>query len=140
GQWWGVNKTTILRWIVGLCEGLYERIEPWILQRVKGTVVYLDEKWIKVKGKWHYWFVALDAETELPIVQGLLHRRSRWNCLWILIKLKRAGFTIKVFVTDKLKGYFWAIPRMFKEARHQLCLFHHQQNVTAFAKEHFSEE
>lgn len=140
GRWLGVHKTTVLRWILGLSEGLWELISVWITQSVKGMKVYLDEKWIKIRGRWHYWFVALDGETELPMVQELMEKRSGWNCLWIMVKLKRMGFNTKVFVTDGLKGYLWAVPRVFKEAIHQICLFHHQQNVTRFVREHFSNE
>ena len=140
GEWLGVHKTTVLRWILGLSLGLWEIISVWIAKSVKGKLVYIDEKWIKIKGKWHYWFVALDGDTELPIVQELMEKRTGWNCLWIIAKLKKMGFDVKVFITDGLKGYLWAIPRIFKGAIHQICLFHHQQNVTKFVKENCSDE
>ena len=140
GGWLGVHKTTVLRWILGLSLGLWELISVWIAKSVKGKLVYIDEKWIKIKGKWHYWFVALDGDTELPIVQELMEKRTGWNCLWIIAKLKKMGFDVKVFITDGLKGYLWAIPRIFKGAIHQICLFHHQQNVTKFVKENCSDE
>jgi transposase-like protein len=140
GNWLGVHKSTILRWILGLCEGLWEIISQWVGQSVKARMVYLDEKWIKIKGVWHYWFVALDAESELPIVQELMKKRTYWNCLWVIGKLKEKGFQVKVFITDGLKGYPKAIARVFKEAIHQLCLFHQQQNTTKFAKNTFEDQ
>jgi transposase-like protein len=138
GNWLGVHKSTVLRWIMGMCEGLWGIISQWICQSVKGRIVYLDEKWIKIKGVWHYWFVALDGESELPIVQELMKKRTYWNCLWVIGKLKEKGFQVKVFITDGLKGYPKAIARVFKEAIHQLCLFHQQQNTTKFAKNTFT--
>ncbi len=140
GSWLGVDKTTVLRWILGLSQALWSQLSEWITPRVRGTTVYLDEKWVKIKGKWQYWFVALDGETELPIVQELMKKRTRWNCLQMVVKLKRLRFQVKIFVTDGLKGYGWAIARVYKEAVHQLCLFHQQQNVSKFAREHFSDE
>jgi transposase-like protein len=140
GRWLGVHKTTVLRWILGLSLGLWELISAWIVKSVKGKLVYIDEKWIKIKGKWYYWFVALDGDTELPIVQELMEKRTGWNCLWIIAKLKKMGFDVKTFVTDGLKGYIWAIPRVFRGAVHQLCLFHNQQNISKFAKENCSDE
>lgn len=140
GGWLGVHKTTVLRWVLGLSSGLWELISGWIVQSVKGELVYLDEKWIKIKGNWYYWFVALDGETELPIVQELMEKRTGWNCLWVVIKLKKMGFNVKTFVTDGLKGYLWAIPRGFQKAVHQICLFHYKQNITKFVKEHCPDE
>jgi len=29
-------------------------------------MVYVDEKWLKIRGRWQYWFVVLDVTTELP--------------------------------------------------------------------------
>jgi len=141
GQCLGVDKTTILRWVIGLAIGLYPILLGSIKQRVKGSVIYMDEKWLKIKGKWHYWFVALDAQTGLPIWQELMPGKSSWHCQWVLIGLKRAGYKVSVIVTDGLKGYLSAIVQVFGSAvTHQLCLFHHQQNVTQFAREHFSDE
>jgi transposase-like protein len=140
GNWLGVHKSTILRWITGICEGLWQIVSQWICQSVKGRIVYLDEKWVKIKGVWHYWFVALDSESELPIVQELMKKRTYWNCLWVLTKLKDKGFQVKVFITDGLKGYPKAIARVFKEAIHQLCIFHQQQNTTKFARNTFEDE
>jgi len=140
GKWIGVDKTTVLRWILGLSEALWEKIAQWIAKGVKGIMVYLDEKWIKIRGKWHYWFVAMDKETELPIVQELMSKRSGWNCLWIVAKVKKMGLNVKVFITDGLRGYPSAIAGVFKNAIHQLCLFHHQQNVSKYVRENFQDE
>ena len=40
----------------------------------------VDGKWIKIRGKWYYWFVVLDQQTALPIFAQLLKTRSRWAC------------------------------------------------------------
>lgn len=140
GQCFGADKTTILRWIIGVAIGIYPIICGWIKQRVKGGVLYMDEKWIKIKGKWHYWFVALDAETGLPIWQELMPATSQWHCQWVLMAIKQTGYKVTVIVTDGLKAYLPAITQVFKGIIHQLCLFHHQQNVTKFAREHFTDE
>lgn len=77
GRWMGVHKTTILRWILGLALALWPSAYQWILDKVQAGKVYIDEKWLKIKGKWHYWFVVLEAETELPVLAALLPSRSR---------------------------------------------------------------
>ena len=139
GQLFGVDKTTVLRWIMAIAIAVYPILMSWIKERVKGGIIYLDEKWIKIKGRWHYWFVALDADTKLPIVSELMAGRTQWDCQWILVKLKQS-YNAKVIVTDGLLGYLSAITAVFSDVIHQLCLFHHQQNVTKFAKQHFSSE
>ena len=100
GSWLNVHKTTILRWILGLCLELFPLVYKCILERVKANVVYIDEKWLKVRGKWYYWFVVLDAETELPVLASLLGTTNKWSCRWIGIKLKQIGKIPGVIVTD----------------------------------------
>lgn len=126
GQWLGVHKTTIRRWIVGLAQALWQEISGWIVQGITGKVGSLDEKGVKIKGHWHYWFVALDGETQLPLVQDLLASRRAWNCVWIVGKLKHLGLKVQIFVTDGLPGYLGAIAQVFPRALHALCLFHHR--------------
>ncbi|MBI4753803.1 hypothetical protein HY793_05500, partial [Candidatus Desantisbacteria bacterium] len=70
GQWFSCHKTTILRNLIGLSLSLWPMIGKWIIDNTKATVVYIDEKWLKIRGKWHYWFVVLDKETSLPILSN----------------------------------------------------------------------
>ena len=57
GRWCGVHKTTILRWVVGCAVALWPLVSQWIAERVKAPMVYVDEKWLKIRGRWHDWFV-----------------------------------------------------------------------------------
>jgi len=41
-----------------------------IYDNVKANIVYIDEKWLKIRGKWHYLFVVLDSDTGLPVQSG----------------------------------------------------------------------
>lgn len=140
GQCFGADKTTILRWIIGLAIGFYPIISLWIKQRVKGGVLHMDEKWIKIKGKWHYWFVAIDYQTGLPIWQELIPSTSQWHLQWVLMAVKSTPYKVSAIVTDGLKSYIPSIVQVFNgTVIHQLCLFHHQQNVTKFVKKHFTD-
>jgi len=136
GRWFKVNKTTVLRWILGLALALWPIIYKWILEKVKAKKVYVDEKWLKIKKKWHYWFVVLDVETELPILAALLPSRTKWAIRWIGCKLKLLKKNPERVITDGLAGY----PGMVEGAEHTLCRFHHQQSVTRFLKKNFEEE
>ncbi len=139
GRWFGVHKTTVLRRITGLALSLWEPLSDLIGQRVRAATVYVDEKWIKIQGKWHYWFVALDAATEIPIISFLSAKRSRWACRWVFVRLKMIGKPTTVVLTDGLKAYVGAIGRVFPKAKHVLCIFHYKQSITIWLKKHVTD-
>lgn len=139
GTWLHVHKTTILRWMLGLCLEVFPLVYKWILDRVKAKVVYIDEKWLKIRGKWYYWFVVLDADTELPVLASLLGTTNKWSCRWIGIKLRQIGKIPGVIITDGLAGYD-SLCCLLEGVRHILCHFHHQQGVTRWLKKRYKED
>jgi len=139
GRWLGVHKTTILRWMVSLALEVFPIVYEWIKKEVKGSVVYIDEKWLKIRGKWHYWFVALDSRTGLPLVAELLDTKTENACKWIGQKLLDIGKVPKAIITDGMAAYE-SITQVIKGARHVLCHFHYQQTVTRWLKLRFKED
>lgn len=135
GRWFNVHKTTVLRWIIGLSLCLWPIIYKWILEKVKASKVYVDEKWLKINKKWYYWFVVIDQETEIPILSSLQESRTKWAVEWIGAKLKMLGFQIRYVMSDGLSAY----REMVEGAQHLLCHFHYQQGVTRYVKEHFED-
>ncbi len=105
GSWFGVHKTTILRRMLGLVLVLWPIVYKWILNNVRAKAVYIDEKWLKIRGKWLYWYVVLDTETGLPVLAALLPSTGKWACRWIGIMLKRIGKIPRVIITDGLPSY-----------------------------------
>jgi transposase-like protein len=136
GRWCGVHKTTILRWVLGLALALWPLIYRWIGERVSASMVYVDEKWLKIRGRWYYWFVVLDVPTELPVLAALLPSRSQWACRWVGRQLRQLKKVPKVLITDGLQAYASLVPG----AKHVLCRFHHQQGVTHWLQQHFATE
>jgi transposase-like protein len=134
GRWCGVHKTTVLRWVLGLALALWPVVAQWIVERVKAPMVYVDEKWLKLRGRWHYWFVVLDVHTELPVLAALLPSRSQWACRWVGRQLRLLKKVPQVIITDGLQAYAYLAP----SAKHVLCRFHHQQGVTHWLKQHFA--
>jgi len=104
GRWCGVHKTTILRWILGLALALWPLLYRWIGERVKASMVYVDEKWLKIRGRWYYWFVVLDGATELPVLATLLPSRGQWACRWVGRQLRQLKKVPKVLITDGLQA------------------------------------
>jgi transposase-like protein len=74
-------------------------------ERVKAHMVYVDEKWLKIRGRWHYWFVVLDVDTELPVLAALIPSRGQWACRWVGRQLHRLKKGPKVLITDGLPAY-----------------------------------
>jgi len=134
GRWCGVHKTTVLRWVVGLALALWPMIAQWLVERVQAHMVYIDEKWLKLRGRWHYWFVVLDVPTELPVLAALLPSRSQWACRWLGRQLHGLKQVPRVIITDGLQAYASLLPA----AKHVLCRFHQQQGVTPWLKQHFA--
>jgi transposase-like protein len=134
GRWCGVHKTTILRWVVGLALAVWPSVSQWIVERVHAPRVYVDEKWLKIRGRWQYWFVVLDVATELPVLAALLPSRSPWACRWIGRQLHQLKHVPRVIITDGLQAYASLVPG----AKHVWCRFHHQQGVTHWLQQHFT--
>jgi transposase-like protein len=136
GRWYGVHKTTILRWVLGLALALWPLISRWIGEQVKASMVSVDEKWLKIRGRWYYWFVVLDVATELPVLAALLPSRSQWACRWLGAQLRRLNKVPQVIITDGLQAYAY----LAQGAKHVLCRFHHQHRVTQWLKQHCTTE
>src|SRR5262249_55457952 len=136
GRWCGVHEPRLLRGVVGLALALWPLVAQWISERVKAHMVYVDEKWLKIRGRWHYWFVVLDVPTELPVLAVLLPSRSQWTCRWLGVQLRRLHKVPQVIITDGLQAYAYLV----QGAKHVLCRFHHQQRVTQWLKQHFTTE
>ena len=136
GRWCGVHKTTILRWVLGLALALWPLISRWLGEQVKASMVSVDEKWLKIRGRWYYWFVVLDVSSELPVLAALLPSRGQWAWRWVGRQLRQLNKVPKVLITDGLQAYAYLVPG----AKHVLCRFHHQQGVTHWLKQHFTTE
>ncbi len=139
GSWLGVHKTTILRRMIGLALALWTPLYEHIRLHVTATKIYVDEKWIKIRGTWHYWFVALDEATQIPIISFLSTRRNHWACRWVFVSLKMMGKSTVVVITDGLEAYVDALKQVFGTAKHVLCIFHYKQSITAWVKKHVSD-
>jgi hypothetical protein len=132
----GVSKSPGYQWVIGLAVAVYPVIQAWIVGHVHATCVAVDEKWLKLRQQWHYWFVTLDEATALPVQSHLLPTRTVWSCWWVLVSLKRLGKIPRAGIPDGLASYPASVSVVFPQAKHLLGLFHHQQGVTPWRREH----
>ena len=135
GQWCHVHPTTVLRWVLGLALALWPQVNTWLRSRITCTKAYADEKWIKIRKQWYYWFVILDMDTGLPVYQTLLATRSAASVSWIVTELQRIKQLPKVFVTDGLASYK-SVFACLTGVKHVLCRFHQQQGVSRWLNDH----
>jgi hypothetical protein len=109
-------------------------VSQWIVGQIQAKMVYVDEQWLKIRGRWHSWFVVLDVATELPVLALLLPSRSPWACRWLGRQLRERKHVPRVLITDGLPAYAYLLPG----AKHVWCRLHHQQGVTHWLQQHFT--
>ncbi len=124
----GVSKTTIHNWIHNFCN---EDLQGFILKMIGkwSGKICVDEKWIKVGGKWHYVFSAVDAISGLPLLSKRF--RSADTASWILFfkEFKMYYPDPKLITTDGSNSLLGGLRKVFPRVRHQLCWFHKLKNL-----------
>lgn len=132
--WLGKSKAGLYRWTQGvaLIDG------PWreeLGRRHFSGVINVDEKWIWIKDRWYYLYVAVDGMTGFVLYWELLPGVGDNYCYTFLWGLRSRGFKPKVCVTDGLSGYDKALKEVFPGCHHQRCLFHVLENVKEWLRE-----
>ena len=123
GRFFGVHKTTVMRWLSPLAQVNWQAVVQQGKRFFSGTVA-IDEKWIKIAGVWWYLFVAVDHVSGFPLHVALLPSNAQPSCVLFLFQLKALGYHPKVIITDGWDAYVGAIARVFPHAQHLLCRFH----------------
>ncbi len=137
GTWFSVHKTTILRRIDGMTNCLYPIFQKQIIEKANTSLLLIDEKWLKIKGKWHYWFAVIN-ENGVIIESKLLPSRGKNACIYLGLKLKQLNIIPKVIKTDGLVTYSYVAEIL--GAIHSICMFHHQQAVLPWLKKNFTDQ
>ena len=123
GRFFGVHKTTVMRWLSPLAQVNWQGAVQQGRRFFSGTLA-VDEKWIKIAGVWWYLFVAVDHVAGLPLHVALLPSNATAYCELFLLQLKALGYCPKVIITDGWDAYVTAIARVFPNAQHLFCRFH----------------
>jgi transposase-like protein len=123
GSFFGVHKTTVMRWLEPLAHLGWEEAVAKGGHFFSG-ILAIDEKWIKIKGVWWYLFVAVDHVSCFPLHVALLPSNSGPYCRLFLLQVKALGYRPKTIITDGWDAYVKAIALVFPKAEHLLCRFH----------------
>ncbi len=127
----GVSKTTIHNWVYWMCTN---GLEQFIISSIGywSGEISVDEKWVKIKGKWHYVLVAVDAKTGFPLL--IRCHATLDNVSWKLffVQFKHIYGTPKLIISDGSFSLWSGRLQVFSRTRHQLCKFHKLKNLIKF--------
>ncbi|MBI3178862.1 MAG: DDE-type integrase/transposase/recombinase, partial [Deltaproteobacteria bacterium] len=123
GGFFGVHKTTVMRWMEPLAHLPWQQVVSQGRRYFSG-VIALDEKWVQVEGVWWYLFAAVDSVSGFPLHVALLPSNSQAYCQLFLLQIKALGYMPRVIITDGWDAYVGAIAAVFPNAQHLLCRFH----------------
>ena len=113
-----VNRSTIYRWFIEYAPALRKKLRRHQFIRTDSSW-QLDETYVKVKGKWHYLYRAINKQGE-TLDFYFSHKRNKEAAYQFLRRCLRyydLDNQPKTLNTDKHSSYANAIARLKKEGR-----------------------
>jgi transposase-like protein len=134
-----VHLTTVLRWVKKAGE---ECVSSLQLQGESDwqQPLCIDEKWIKVRDRWHYVFTAVGTKVTDLLAIDLFYHRSKEAMKTFLLSLKSAGFRPEAIITDLLMGYESVVKDVFPDARYRQCVLHAERDAKRLVRKALLEE
>jgi len=102
----------------------------WTLEHFSGTLC-VDELHL---GRYTL-LLATDPLGDFPVAFALVLKNDQAHMRRFLENLKRHGFSPEVVITDGSELYPSLLAQLWPEARHQLCVFHIQQDLNDYVLE-----
>ena len=112
-------------------------------------VLVIDEKWIKIpkhfrakglKRKFAFGYVAVDPHTMDLVHCEVFENNNQEATKAFLWQLRAKGYRPIAIVTDGLESYATAIPEVFRNTTHHLCIWHFLRNVNDKLRKLFGED
>ncbi len=116
------NASSILRWINFVADTMPQWYEVYT-PRTSGTIA-IDEKWVKIRKKWYYVFMAVETESLDLLHINIYPSRCKNSAKAFLGELKAIGFSFDVIITDGCDAYLEPIKKVFPRAEHIHCVLH----------------
>jgi transposase-like protein len=129
-----VSLTTVLRWVKKAGE---ECVQPLHLlnQEDWQQPLCIDEKWVKVRSKWHYVFTAVGTKVTDLLGIDLYFHKDRAAIKTFLLQLKSFGFRPQSITTDLLLGYEGVVREVFPECRYYQCMLHARRDANRIVRQ-----
>ncbi len=128
GLLYGVSKGSVHNWIYNLCT---VGLEDEIICAIKywSGRISVDEKWVKIKGIWHYVLCAVDAVSGFPLLMRLHGSIDSLSWEVFFREFKTLYGTPKLIQSDGSRSLVVGKEKVFPVVRHQLCKFHKLRNL-----------
>lgn len=123
-----VALTTILRWIKKAGEESVEMMKI-INQDYMTQPICIDEKWIKVRGKWCYAFTAVGVVMGDLLAVELYYHKGEEEMKAFLLYLKSLGYNPRIIVTDLLMWYEKVVKEVFPDCYYHQCVLHAERDA-----------
>ena len=134
-----VHLTTVLRWVKKAGEECVGALQLDGEQDPEQPLC-IDEKWIKVRDRWHYVFTAVGAKVTDLLAVDLFYRRNKQAMKTFLLSLKAAGFRPKAIITDLLGGYERVVADVFPDAQYRQCVLHAERDAKRIVRKALPDE
>jgi transposase-like protein len=122
----GVAKSTVSDWIYKLPD-----LKKMLLNSIKSWsgVVCMDEKWLKINGKWHYVFSVVDHYTGFPLYYKTVGAQNTDTWEAFMSEFKKIYGKPKLIISDGSLALAAARRKVFPEISFQYCWFHKLKNL-----------
>jgi len=128
----------IIALIMGISKSYVNKLvykEPCFNQTLLSSIdkysgeICVDEKYVKLHGKFLYVFSAVDKKTGIPLFVELIHEKTAlsWKAFFTVFKTHYG--TPKLIVTDGCPALESGRMSVFPKVRHQYCKFHKMKNL-----------
>jgi transposase-like protein/transposase len=123
-----VALTTVLRWLKKAGEESVDLLslcnqEDWT------QPLCIDEKWIKVRSRWHYAFTAVGANTQDLLAVELFYHKDSQAIRTFLLQMNTQGFRPQKITTDLLLGYENVVKEVFPDCIFHECVLHAERDA-----------
>lgn len=124
----GVSKTSIHNWIHKILSKDIIFIILKMVAKWSGEIC-IDEKWIKVKGVWHFVLSAVDNKSGMPLFCKRFEKCNEATWTLFLKEFKMYYGVPKLIISDGSASIKAGLKIVFSGVRHQLCWFHKLRNL-----------
>jgi len=126
GMIFGVAKSTVHNWLYKLPD-----MRRMILNSIKSWsgVVCVDEKWVKINGKWHFVLSFVDNITGFPLYVKVVYDTKTETWVGFMKEFRKLYGKPRLIISDGSKSLAAARNIIFPKTPYQLCWFHKLKNL-----------
>ena len=123
----GISKATVHNWFYKL-----SFLKRLILDSIKwwSGIISVDEKWVKINGKWFYLLTIVDNVTGFPLYFALVSDLTADTWKIFFQRFYKLYGIPKLIISDGSKSLASGLKSVFASVPHQLCKFHKLKNLT----------